>query len=283
MWAVLSFAIAFRLIHFPDLTVEGSMPLGAAVFAVSVRSGLPLPLALILAMSAGAAAGALTAMLHTRFRVNPFLAGIIVVSIIYTLMLRLMGGSNVSLLNHHGLFDWLPRASAQAGRLQRIALLGSTALAGCLGILGFFATHLGVRIRAAGSNPQFCSSLAVRPGPHIVLGLAGSNALAALSGAYAASHQAFADVGSGQGIMLVALAALAIGEAIVPRRRLGFPAFILLSGVCGAIVYYTVVSVAIQAGLAASDLRLATGCMVLVVVAVRAQRDGEYQPRDGLA
>lgn len=266
--AVLSFVIAFRLLGFPDLTIEGAVPLGAGVYAVFVHHGVSLGVAAALACMAGAAAGATTAFVSLRFRVNKLLAGIIVVSIIYSLTLRVMSGPNISLLQAPSLFAWSRHLFGDGkAELGILAVLGLFwALVGGL-LVAFFRTRRGIQLRAAGSNPRLSESLGVAHRVAIVAGLAGCNAMAALSGLLLADHQGFADVSLGQGVLILALAAMALGEAIVPDRKLRYSSFVVVAGILGSITYQVIVAYAVRAGLAPTDLRLATGVLVLLVVA----------------
>ena len=271
--AVLTFAMAFRLFGFPDLTVEASVPLGGAMYAVLVHQGLPPIIAVVVGSAVGALAGATTATLHVRFGVNRFLAGIIVISIAYSLTLRVMSGPNVSLLQAPSLLA-IPRTlfggGSQLGVLFVLAI--SVAALSC-GLIIFLGTRSGAKLRAAGSNPRFAESIGIRHKVALVIALAGCNAVAALSGAFQADYQGFADVASGQGVLILALAALAIGEAVVPKRSLRFHQFVVLAAVIGCTCYHVIIAYAVRAGLAPTDLRLTTGILVLVVVALRMSND----------
>ena len=273
--AVLSFALAFRLFGFPDLTVEASVPLSGATYAILVHQGLPPIIAVVIGGAVGAAAGATTAALHVRFNVNKFLAGIIVISIAYSVSLRLMAGPNVSLLQAPSLLT-LPR-SLFGGESQRgvLLVLAISVAAVCCGLIIFLGRTTGTKLRAAGSNPRFAESIGIHHNITMVFALAGCNAVAALSGAIQADYQGFADVASGQGVLILALAALAMGEALVPRRSLRFHQFVVLAGVVGSICYHSIIAFAVRAGLAPTDLRLATGMLVLVVVALRSMSSDE--------
>ncbi len=271
--AVLTFALAFRLLGFPDLTVEGSVPLGAGIYAVLVRLGAALPLAVAMAGVAGAVAGATTALLHTRFGVNKFLAGIINAAILYSLTLRVMSGPNISLLQGPSLLAASRALFGAGSRLGVLLTLGAAVSLLAVALLLFLGSRTGVKLRAAGSNPRFAESVGVRPDAAVVLGLAGCNSLGALSGVLQADYQGFADVTSGQGVVILALAALATGEALVPQRSVRFHQYVVLAAVAGSIVYHVIVAYAVSAGLAPTDLRLATGVLVLLVIALRFSRN----------
>jgi len=274
-WAVLGFVCAFRLFRFPDLTIEGSVPLGAAVYAAMLRGGWATPEAVVLAIASGMLAGAVTASLHARFQVNKFLAGILVVAVAYSLTLRVLGGSNIGLLTYPTPFDfvaWLDRLipALHTGKLVVLALLALVIVGVCMWAL---STRPGLRLRAVGSNSTFASMLGVNVGLHLVVGLAICNGLGALSGVLLAMHSGFADVGLGQGVLILALAAMTIGERLLPQRHLRYQAYVVLSAIIGSVGYQLLVALAVYLGLAPSDLKLVTALLVLFVVALRLRKD----------
>jgi putative tryptophan/tyrosine transport system permease protein len=276
-WAVVALALAFRLYHFPDLTIEGSLPLGAAVFAALYQDQCPWPVAVVAAFAVGALAGALTAVLHVKFRINKFLAGILVVAICYSLSLRLMGASNIGLLQFHSVFDslepWDKRLDSEF-HLVTLAFLGLLIATGAALVFKTLSSAFGMNLRAAGSNPEYARALGIDVLKKLVIGLALTNGLAALSGVLLAMKQGFADVGMGQGILILALAAMTIGERIMPSRSFSMPAFVLISAIFGSVLYQILVSYAVRAGLAPTDLKLATAVLVLLVIALRVSRNG---------
>jgi putative ABC transport system permease protein len=277
-WPVIALAIAFRVLAFPDITIEGSFPLGAATFGILVKSGVPAAFAVILGVGAGAIAGCLTAFFHVRFRINKLLAGIIVVAISYTMSLRIMGASNVGLLVQPSVFDWVRRWDQFAnGRFHAGTLLLLIALVAivCVGAAMGLSTQPGLRLRVAGANPEYARLLGIHVPMNLVVGLAITNGLAAMGGVLAAMNQGFADVGMGQGILILALAAMTVGEKLVPAKRLSYQSYVLLAAVVGAVVYEVLVSYALRLGLAATDLKLATAVLVLLVIALRATKNGQ--------
>lgn len=277
-WAVLALTLGFRLLDFPDLTVEGSLPLGAAVFAILHKSGMPMALSVLCAVFAGGLAGALTGFLHVRFKINKFLAGIIVIAIAYSLSLRIMGASNIGLLQMNGVFDLvepLNNIGSLPLHLGTIAMLAVFAILSAILILYGLSTRRGIRLRVAGSNPEYAKSLGIDVPVNIMVGLAFTNCLAAFSGALLSMHQGFADISMGQGVLILALAAMTIGERLLPEKRLPFHVFVLFAAILGSIVYQVLVAYAVRAGLAPTDLKLATAIMVLVVIALRVSRNGE--------
>lgn len=263
---VLGLAIAYRLFNFADLTVEGSFLLGAVGVAIAQKQGLPLWISLLVAMGLGAAAGALTALLHARFRVNKFLAGIVVAAVCYTLGLRLMGSSNIGLLGEAALFDQLSSAG-QVGVLSVTVAILSAASYFALG------SRVGLRLRTAGCNPNYARMLDINVGRSLVLALGFTNALAAFSGGLLALYQGFADIGLGQGVLIVALASLAIGERLLSEGKLSLVTYVLAAGVLGGVVYQLIIAFAIRLGLNPVDLKLVTAMFVVALVAIRVRRD----------
>jgi putative ABC transport system permease protein len=277
-WVVLSLALAFRLLNFPDLTVEGSLPLGAAVFAVLTKTDVPLPVSMVGAVLVGAAAGGLTAFLHLRFRLNKFLAGIIVVAISYSLCLRVMGASNIGLLQSASLLDLAaPLDGALGPGLHggTILLLAALLAVGTGLIISGLSTLRGMRLRVAGSNPEYARALGINVTVNLVVGLALTNGLAASAGVLLATHQGFVDVSMGQGVLIIALASMALGERLLPERALPFHGFVALAAILGSIFYQTLVSYAVRLGLSPNDLKLVTAVLVLFVVALRFSQNGE--------
>lgn len=277
-WAVLALALGFRLLDFPDLTVEGSLPLGASVFAVLHKGGLPMLISTLCALLAGGAAGALTGFLYVRFKLNKFLAGIIVVAITYSVSLRVMGASNIGLLRSASIFDgveWINNSAQGWFHAGSMAILGAFLAVGATVILWGLSTSRGIRMRVAGSNPEYALSLGIDVPTNVIAGLAITNALAAFCGLLLAMYQGFADISMGQGVLILALAAMTIGERLLPERRLPFHFFVFFSAVLGSVAYQVLLAYAVRAGLAPTDLKLATAVMVLAVVALRVSRDDE--------
>lgn len=277
-WAVLALSLAFRLLNFPDLTVEGSLPIGAAVYAVLLKSGLSVPLAMTAGVCAGAFAGALTGIIFVRFKLNKFLAGIIVVAMAYSVGLRVMSASNIGLIGYSSIFDLFDSFNTFFSvqfHFGTILGLAALLLIGSLIIGWILSSRPGVRIRAAGSNGEYARSIGINVTASIILGLCFTNALAAFSGVLLASYQGFADIGMGQGVLILALAAMTIGEHLVPKKKVVFYVAVILASIIGSVLYEILVSVALSVGLAPTDLKLVTAILVLIVVAFRISGDGQ--------
>jgi len=184
--AVLALAVAFELFHFPDLTVEGSLPLGAAVFAVALRANWSLPFAFMGAATAGALAGAFTAVLSARFRIDKFLSAILVVAICYSLSLRLMAGSNIGLLQARSIFSMVEKWDAAVSgpfRLGTLVLLGVLSIIYASVFIATLSSRPGTRIRSAGCNEALAQSMGINVTMATITGLALTNALAGFAGA----------------------------------------------------------------------------------------------------
>lgn len=253
--------ISFRLLRFPDLTVDGSFPLGGAVCAVLITAGQPAWLATLAATAAGALAGLVTGWLNVRLKIMDLLASILMMIALYSINLRIMGGPNVPLINDPTLFtQWQP--AGWEDHLSRPFLLALMVLA-VKGLLdAFFATERGLAIRATGANARMARSQGVNTGAMVLLGMALSNALVGLAGALFAQTQGGADISMGIGTIVIGLAAVIVGESILPARRL---LWATLAVVLGALVYRLLIALALNSdfiGLKAQDLNLVTAVLV---------------------
>jgi putative ABC transport system permease protein len=271
--------ISFRVFEFPDITADGSITLGAALAAVLLVAGVHPFIATASAFVAGALAGTLTGVIHTRFGINKLLSGILVMTALYSVNLHVMGKSNVPLLSERTLATLAERGATwahggagdldfwgwnvglrDAGMLV-MALIVVVAIAGCL--YAFFRTNLGTAMQAAGDNPQMIRALGVNVENMIVLGLALSNGLVAASGALLAQYQGFADVQMGIGMVVWGLASIIIGEALVGVRQLGF---VITGAVLGSVLFRLLVAIALRGGLDPNDLKLVTAAFVFAAL-----------------
>lgn len=265
--------ISFRVYHFPDMTAEGSITLGAAVAAALLVSGHGPVFATLTAAAAGAGAGLITGVLHTRFRINALLSGIIVMTALYSVNLHVMGKSNVPLMNVATFADQAAQLAAHFGT-EKVLLFGREAAVRDLTLLGlslglvvlvgvllyaFFRTHLGLAMRATGDNDQMVRALGSSDGVLLTAGLALSNALVAMAGALLAQYQSFADAQMGIGMLVWGLASVIIGEALVGTSRFGY---LLAGAVFGSVLFRLLVAVALRWGLDPNDLKLITAVFV---------------------
>ncbi|WP_415268252.1 ABC transporter permease [Acidovorax sacchari] len=259
--------ISFRLLRFPDLTVDGSFPLGGAVCAVLISTGTNPYVATLAATAAGAAAGLVTGWLNVKLKIMDLLASILMMIALYSINLRIMGGPNVPLINDPTLFTLL-QPEGLADYIARPALLLVIVVAAKLAMDWFFATERGLAIRATGSNARMARAQGVNTGAMVLLGMAVSNALVALAGALFAQTQGGSDISMGIGTIVIGLAAVIVGESILPSRRL---VWATLAVVIGAIVYRFFIALALNSdfiGLKAQDLNLVTAVLVTVALVI---------------
>jgi putative ABC transport system permease protein len=268
--------ISFRIADFADITVEGSLTLGAAVAATLLVAGAPPVWATLAGAVAGAVAGSVTGVLHTRFNIHGLLSGILVMTALYSVNLRVMGRSNIPLLSVHNATDY---ADALASRLTpsgrplnvmgwEVATRDAAILLSALGLVAiisvilylFFRTKLGTAMRCTGDNPQMARALGVDTGMMIIITLALANFLSGLAGALLAQYQGFADVQMGLGMLVWGLASVIIGETLVRTRRLGLA---ITGAVMGSLLFRLLVAIALRLGLDPNDLKLITAAFVL--------------------
>jgi len=258
--------LTFRVLGFPDLTVDGSFALGGAVAAVLIVKDVNPFLATLAALGVGLCAGLATSLLNTKLRIPALLAGILVMVALYSINLRVMGGANVGLLREVTIFTL---TSQFLGLETRIAY--QLVVAGVLAIVVFFIlnwflrTEIGLAVRATGDNEQMVRGFGVNTDMTTILGVSISNGLVALGGAVVAQGQKFADVGMGIGMIVMGLAAVIIGEALFRPKGV---ARLLLAVLGGTFIYRLVISVALRLGMAPGDLKLITAVLVIIALAV---------------
>lgn len=265
--------LAFRVLDFPDLTVDGSFPLGAAVTAVLIIAGLNAWLASAAAMLAGAAAGAVTATLNVRFRILNLLASILTMIALFSINLRVMGKPNVALLNEATVLTPFYGLGIRDYMVRPIFIFILVAIALLL-VWRFLESDAGLAMRATGTNARMARAQGVNTGRQIYLGIAISNALVALGGALFAQTNGFADVTSGVGTIVVGLAAVIVGETLFGTRGL---LVALIGCVVGSILYRLAIQLALSTdilGLKASDLNMVTAALVAVALILPRLRKG---------
>jgi putative ABC transport system permease protein len=278
--ALLAFGvfISFRIFAFPDITADGSITLGGAVAGVLLVANLHPGLATIGAFAAGALAGMTTGLLHTRFKINGLLSGILVMTALYSINLHIMGKSNLPLLTERTFASmaetaaqsWIGATSLHIAGWEVssrdfgvlvLSLLAAAVVGTVLYV--FFRTNLGTAMQAAGDNPQMIRALGVNVDNMIVLGLALSNGLIAMSGGLLVQYQGFADVQMGIGMVVWGLASIIIGEALVGVRDLGF---VIVGAVMGSVLFRLIVALALRGGLDPNDLKLITAVFVFIAL-----------------
>lgn len=257
---VLGVYVSYKILDFPDMTVDGSFPLGAAVAAASIVKGLNPVLALILAMAAGAAAGFITGMIHVKLRVTNLLAGIIVMTGLYSINLRIMGKSNIPLFSVKHLFN---------GSVSAIIVVAVILLVVKLGIDFLLKTKFGFALKALGDNESLIISLGLNEKTLKIYGLMLANSLVALSGAILAQYQGFADVGMGTGTIITGLASIIIGDALFGKKKV---IKISMMVIFGTIIYRTIIALSLKVGMNASDLKLITSALVVIIIFLKEKK-----------
>jgi len=261
--------IAYRILGVPDLTVEGSYAMGASVSAILTVAGQPF-LGLVLSIVAGVAAGLCTAFLQTKMRVQPILAGILVMMAAFSVNSHIMGRRpNIPLLREDTLFTLLGDRldNIQAARFV-IPIAVVVIVSVGLGI--FFYTRLGLAVRATGDNEEMCRASSINTTKTKMMGLALGNAIAALSGGLIAQYQGFADLHMGRGMVLTALASLIIGEAIFGRRMILWN---IGAVIAGAVIYRIIIAWALSTRINQTNLQIITAVFVAVAVSFPAIKE----------
>lgn len=269
IWAIMAIGVyvTYRILDVADLTVDGSFATGGAVAVILILNGCNLWLAMLVAFVAGLAAGAITGLLHTLMGIPPILAGILTQLSLYSINLKIMGRANQSInVNKTDLLVSLRWVKELAFRNPIITV--GLFLAILIGVLyWFFGTEMGCSIRATGINQNMSRAQGINTSLNKVLGIMISNGLVALSGAFLAQYQGFADVKMGQGSIVIGLAAVIIGEALFAKIFKNF-ALRLLSVAIGSIIYYVVIQTVITFGFDANLLKLLSAALVAVFLAI---------------
>jgi len=259
---VMGVYLTFRVLNYADLSVDGSFTLGAAIAASLAVSGYNPWFATAAAFLGGASAGIFTGVLHTKFKITPLLSGILTMTALYSVNLRVMGRANISLLNTRTIFTdfrQLPLMEAYG------VLVLSLVSAGIIGFLiyRFLLTEIGLALRATGDNELMIMSQGINTDMMKILGLSLSNGLVAFAGSYVAQNQQFADIGMGIGMIIAGLASVIIGEVLIGTMSIGRTVIAVL---CGGILYRVIIAVVLQLGLAPTDLKIVTAFIVIIAL-----------------
>ena len=269
LWGIMAIGvyITYRILDVADLTVDGSFGTGGAVCVMCLLSGQNVWVSLLMALLAGLLSGLVTGVLHTFMGIPAILAGILTQLSLYSINLKIMGKANQAInVDKYNLLISLRWVKEFALHNPIVMIIIVTAV--LIGILyWFFGTELGCAIRATGSNPAMSRAQGINTNFNIVLGLAVSNGLVALSGALLSQYQGFADVGMGRGAIVIGLAAVIIGEALFSRIFHNF-ALKMVSVSLGAIIYYIVIQLVLTLGFDANLLKLLSASVVAVFLAV---------------
>ena len=258
---VLGVYISFRILNFPDMTVDGTFPLGAAISAKLLTLGVNPYLTLLVALVAGAVAGAVTGLIHVKLKVKDLLAGILVMTALYSVNLRVMEKSNIPLFEEDNIFN------TEYSMMITIVVL---ILISKFLLDYLLKTKFGFALKALGDNENLIVSLGLNEEKYKIYGLMIANAFVAFSGAVLAQYQGFADVGMGTGIIVIGLASIIIGDTLFgKRRKLAGTTIVII----GSILYRGVIAVTLSMGMDASDLKLITSIIVIIILWIQKQKD----------
>ncbi|ATQ83021.1 ABC transporter permease [Moraxella osloensis] len=259
--------ISFRVLDFPDLTADGSFPLGGAVAGVAIIADVNPWLACIFGMLAGGVAGLVTAWLHVKLGILQLLSSILVMVALYAVNLRIMQAPNLALLGEPTIFDEL--VTDNNGYWMRCVVIGGVVIAAKFFLDWFFSTEMGLAMRATGSNLRMSQAQGIATSRSILLGMAISNGLIALAGAIFVQTQGGADISIGVGTIVIGLAAVIIGETIIPAKKM---LWITLSAIVGAILYKFFIQIALSndtlraIGFGPQDVNLVTALLVVIAL-----------------
>jgi len=264
LWAIMTIGvyITFRILDFADLSVEGTIALGAAVAAKMISDGQNPFLATFVALLAGCAGGLVTGFLHTKLKIPPLLSGILTMIAAYSINIRIMGRANISLLKVDTVYTFLEdlgfssRTAVSSFGLTAVVII-------CCILYWFFGTEIGCAIRATGNNPKMVKAQGINTNGMKITGLVISNGLVALSGALICQNQGFASVDMGTGAIVIGLASVIIGEVLFGTRN-----FVntLASMVLGAVLYRMIIAIVLELGMAPTDLKLFTAVTVALAL-----------------
>ena len=269
IYAVLALGvyITFKILDFPDMSVDSSFPLGAAVTALMISHGVSPLLTLPASLLAGALAGALTGVIHVKLKVRDLLAGIIVMTGLYSVNLHVAGRANVQLFSFNTIFknDFISSLPESVAPYAPVLILALITLVVKLLMDAYLATRSGFLLRATGDNPTLVSTLAQDSGKVKILGLSIANALVSLSGCIMCQYQRYFDISLGTGTLVLAVASVIVGTQLLRGlRRLRTTTAVVL----GSILYKGCVALALSFGLSPFDLKLVTAALLLLIIVV---------------
>ena len=283
MWGILAIGVfvSFKVLDFADMTCEGSIALGGAITAVTLQAGLHPILAVLFALLGGAGAGLITGLLHTKLRIPPILSGILTMTVLYSINLRIMKDrASITMLNVKTLTSGLTDALVNSGLAYKYSVQMSNMIIALIfvalvigAIYWFFGTEFGCTIRATGMNPKMCRAQGINTNTTIIVGLMISNALIALAGCLISQMQFNTTVSMGTGAIVIGLASIIIGEALTGKKFSFWARLTML--IVGSILYRLVITMVLMIpGFNTNDLKLLTAIVVAVALAIPAIKGG---------
>lgn len=264
MYAVMVVGVylTFRVLNYADLSVDGSFTLGAAIAATLIVSGYNPWLATGAAFAGGVLAGIFTGVLHTKFKITPLLSGILTMTALYSINLRVMGKANISLLNTRTIFTDFTRLPFLESYSVMVLSLITVIIIGFF-VYRFLLTEVGLALRATGDNELMIQSQGVNIEIMKIMGLAISNGLVAFAGSYVAQNQQFADAGMGIGMIIAGLASVIIGEVLIGTSSIGRT---VMAVIFGGVMYRVIIALVLQLGLKSTDLKMVTAFIVIIAL-----------------
>lgn len=269
LYAVMALGVylTYRVLDFPDLTVDGSFTTGAATSAILLVNGVAIPFAMIAGVVAGMIAGAVTGLLHVWGKINPLLAGILTQIALYSINLRIMGNkANVPLLRQETLFSEL-RADRLLGTWFSVAVFAVVVLVIGGLVYWFLGTSYGVAMRATGDNELMAQSQGINTGTTKIVGLMLSNGLVALCGTLVAQYQGFSDISMGIGLIVAGLASVIVGQAIFGMTAVWQA---VTAAALGSVIYRGVIQIALNNGFNPNDMKLISAVLVVLALVLPA-------------
>lgn len=265
---VLGVYLTFRILDFPDLTVDGSLPLGACVCAVSITNGWSPEISILFAMAAGFIAGSVTGILNTKFKILHLLASILTMISLYSVNIRVMGKPNMALLDKDTIIDKFINFSGLPAYQATPVLFAIISVTAVIILIWFLKTEFGLAMLATGDNPQMAVSLGINKDMMVICGVGISNALVAASGALVAQNQGAADVNMGIGSIVAGLASVIIGETLFGKKNISVA---MVSALLGSVVYRIAIALALglrfgKFSFTPSDLNLITAILVVLAL-----------------
>jgi putative ABC transport system permease protein len=277
LWGVMTIGvyISYRVLAIADLTVEGSIALGAAIAAQAITKGINPYIATILSLLGGMVAGLITGLLHTKLKIPALLSGILTMIALYSVNLRVLGKASLSLLRMDTVYTVFEKLGLDSS--WAIMALGFLSVSFVICFLyWFFGTEIGCAIRATGNNPNMVRAQGINTNTMIIIGLVISNGLVALSGALIAQNQTFADVQMGTGSIVIGLASVIIGEVLFGKRNY----FLRLTSLAmGAITYRIIIAFVLKLGMHSNDLKLFTAITVAIALSLPIIKDYLNPPK----
>lgn len=252
--------ITFRILNFADMTAEGSLTLGGSTCAICILNGLNPALSIIIAGLAGSISGLVTGLLHTKFKIQAILSGILTMVALYSINLKIMGKANLSLLEKGTIFK-----NAENMNLTNLTIVTGICVALILMLNLFFKTNLGLSIRATGDNEQMMQALGTNTDSKKILALMISNLLCAIAGALLIQNQGYADINMGTGTIVIALSSIVIGEALIFKSSF---LSALISIILGSICYRLIIALVLTFGMEPGDLKLFTALIAAILLAI---------------